>query len=362
MRPQHHICSIAKMRDQDDEYDTRRDYRAPYTSHRPIPTIQQYRNEKEARRTGPDAISGDAPPGVDDREDDPSAPYLDSASGDNKGNNANPSGEDDQQNEQAGTGAALTEDTSEARAGGLTPKQKRKAIGKRKDERAERVVTDPITHLPARIHDLQSSDLRAVPENEPPPGSNLRTATGLSNKSKSDSQLASEEDENHQSHKAMQNLFPTPSYDRVRSGLARIYSSAIAVALVSAFAICIFLYALEKLLFGKGPTQVFVSEQNTITYTFGAAMALGAIGLLAIAILIIRKWTEHQVQSLWDNEVWEAERERGKNRSQENQTPEWLNSILHSIWPLVNPDLFKGLSDTLEVSKTPCLASFPPIQ
>ena len=38
----------------------------------------------------------------------------------------------------------------------------------------------------------------------------------------------------------------------------------------------------------------------------------------------------------------------GKDKSTPPETPMWLNSLFESIWPLVNPDLFIALADTLE--------------
>jgi hypothetical protein len=40
-----------------------------------------------------------------------------------------------------------------------------------------------------------------------------------------------------------------------------------------------------------------------------------------------------------------------KNRTEQNRQPEstqWLNSLLSSVWPLVNPELFTSLADMLK--------------
>jgi Ca2+-dependent lipid-binding protein len=36
-------------------------------------------------------------------------------------------------------------------------------------------------------------------------------------------------------------------------------------------------------------------------------------------------------------------------KTQTAESTQWLNSIMSSIWPLVNPDLFNSITDTLEV-------------
>ena len=32
------------------------------------------------------------------------------------------------------------------------------------------------------------------------------------------------------------------------------------------------------------------------------------------------------------------------------ESMEWFNAIASTVWPLINPDLFSGLVDTIEVS------------
>lgn len=53
-----------------------------------------------------------------------------------------------------------------------------------------------------------------------------------------------------------------------------------------------------------------------------------------------------------DNELWEANRD-DQNGNTANRNPDaesviWLNSLLAAVWPLVNPDLFTSVADTLE--------------
>lgn len=86
------------------------------------------------------------------------------------------------------------EDTSELNTASNT-KDKRKTLKKRKDEGNERVVTDPVTHLPVKIHDFTSKALEKVAKNDPAYGTTPRTASGLSNKEKSSDQLKSELEE-----------------------------------------------------------------------------------------------------------------------------------------------------------------------
>ena len=47
---------------------------------------------------------------------------------------------------------------------------------------------------------------------------------------------------------------------------------------------------------------------------------------------------------------WQAARaqERATAESPMPESTQWLNSLLSSVWPLINPDLFTSLADTLE--------------
>lgn len=206
----------------DDAEESRRRYKAPYTGHHPIPTIQKYREEKTRR----EQESGGGGDEVDDgqskterakdaynnwrSEDDDNIEKdgkheqeyeLQQEGGADRGKDGNEHDEDDAEGEQ--------KDTTEHNSS-LSPKQKRKGMKKRKEERAEREVTDPVTHLPVTIHDFTSAGLKELDENDPPSGTTARTATGVSNMSKSDSQLREEHEDMEEGGKAMQSLFPPP--------------------------------------------------------------------------------------------------------------------------------------------------------
>ena len=58
----------------------------------------------------------------------------------------------------------------------------------------------------------------------------------------------------------------------------------------------------------------------------------------------IRGWLGKKIQAIWEDEVWDSARQQENETQQSNdKMPEsvaWLNSLLASIWPLINPDLF----------------------
>ena len=82
---------------------------------------------------------------------------------------------------------------------------------KRKGDRAEREVMDPVMHLPVIIHDFTAEDLKMTPENGPPAGTEPRSVTGSDAKNKKVRQLRDEQSEVQEAHEAMEMLFPPRS-------------------------------------------------------------------------------------------------------------------------------------------------------
>jgi Ca2+-dependent lipid-binding protein len=75
------------------------------------------------------------------------------------------------------------------------------------------------------------------------------------------------------------------------------------------------------------------------------------LGVAAGVSLFMRQYTHNRIKNVWDVEVWQAERKRGQKlaKSQTAESAQWLNSMFSSVWPLINPDLFTSIADTLEV-------------
>lgn len=358
----------------DEEQDQRR-YQAPKSSHHPIPTVQQYHREKEDRQAYANTHNNYSQPrnSTDEEESkDPANRYLfddeqhgSDSSADNGTNSAmqhihagldkskhlgqkilgrsskNDSNADNDNQDTA-------EDTSQAVAGSMDPKARRKGMQKRKGERAEREVTDPVTHLPVRIHDLTGSDLKKIPENDPPPGCEDRTATGLSNKSKSDEQLDKEEMEMRVYHQSMENHFPPPEFDAIRRELASLQTLGLTIGLVSIISVALILLAVERLILSNPNSDISKNRFSIGRLSGGFVLICMSIAALSSVVLGVRRWMDHQIHSLWEEELWHSSKREDKEMGHTEETTHWLNSMLSSIWPLVNPDLFISLADTLE--------------
>ncbi|KAE8444083.1 hypothetical protein EG329_000865 [Mollisiaceae sp. DMI_Dod_QoI] len=389
-----------------DEEAARRDYRAPYSHKHPIPTIQRYRehrnqldgqqNQAEAsQHTEEDdtrakrafnsvkAIiknedkkdpAGDAYPtsnqntedaGRDPSQHDSTIPGVPSASddkgeldeqSDNQDGPVNQSGHDDN-----GKNRQQNQSATEKVHGHTDPKQKRKEMKHNKPNDGGREVTDPITHLPLVIRDSTAKDLRRAPENEPAPGHQKKTSTDLSGTSKSSSQLSLEEKVLQENYDGMQKMFPPPSYDDARDELARTYQSALVVGLsvilVLSTVIILLLVYMESLSYRHMQPPISTQKEpqdrhlNRLYITMATVTAI-ASGITFLTIIQIRGWLGNKVKGIWEDEVWDAARLEEHNSNQSNERlPEsvaWMNSLLASVWPLINPDLFASLVDMLE--------------
>jgi hypothetical protein len=205
-----------------------------------------------------------------------------------------------------------------------------------------REVTDPVTHLPLVIYDATSKDLKSTRENLPQSGTTQRTLTGLSAARKEQDQLDDEKDELQRVHDGTQKLFPPPSYEEAREELIRMHRLGFTVGLSLVAVAAVFAIV---------SAQLFANSESRWRSPIVVA-ALIAAGCSILAIQFVQKWMAKKVHDLWEDQVWDASREREEETHQGDEIiPEsvaWMNSLLSSIWPLINPDLFTSLADMLE--------------
>lgn len=378
-----------------DEEAARRDYKAPYSHNHPIPTIQRYREHRneldEQYKEAEDAQHSEEDDSRakrafnsvkaivknEDKEHTAGDPYPTSNRNTDEDKNAPgehdsgipdvPSADDgqhqsDQQNEDKKPGNNGQEQSATEKAAGHTdPKQKRKEMKHNKRDDGGREVTDPVTHLPLVIRDSTTKDLKRAPENEPAPGSTKKTVTGLSGASKSSSQLELEEKELQENYDGMRKMFPPPAFDDARAELVRTYQLALTAALsiiVALSAGIIFLLIFvgwssgNNLPEAKWWPKTKLGDHSDQVYI--ALMILtGVASVIAVGVIIqIRGWLGKKVEGIWEDEVWDAARvEEEKSNQSNDRLPEsvaWMNSLLSSVWPLINPDLFASLVDMLE--------------
>lgn len=345
----------------------RKNYKKPHNAHNPIPTISKYREEKQKRQEqygqpeqGNEVSTreriGDAfdvfKHGRENEEQAGDAGHYqainknliqDEPEAEDHAGEVQQSSKQSQglpQNNDADDGM---EDTTEGHLQkSQDPKKARKEMKKFNADGTEREVTDPITHLPVRIHDFTDHDLKTTAKNPPPFGSEPRTMTGMDGVNKSDEHLEEEEQESRDAHTAMQVLFPPPDFDRTRAEITNVYMQAVTVGLA---AVAVSLMTVNALFW---PTR---HATGWTRQAFKAAELSTMAAVSAAIILFMRQWSENKIKNVWDVEVWQAERGRGQKlaKSRTAESTQWLNSLFASVWPLINPDLFMSISDTLEV-------------
>lgn len=388
-----------------DEEASRRNYKAPYSHNHPIPTIQRYQEHRDelsgqqkqaedAQHTEEDdsrmkrafnAVNTIFKDG--DKKQRPGDPYPtanrnteevckqpggEHDSGIPRGPSTN-DGQDQSDKEDIGNSGSAKENgggnnrrkaqgqsAAEKAAGRMDPKDKRKDMKRNKRDDGGRVVTDPVTHLPLVIRDSTEKDMRRAPPNEPAPGTKT-TVTRLSGASKPSSQLEEEKGELQENYDGIKKVFSPPAYDDVKAELERTYQLALTVGIgvvvvLATFVVLIFLVTDSRFSTGSKLSnswlkareedqlrRIFMPLVITMTLAFGIGFAL---------IVGIRGWLGKKVQDIWDDEVWDAARsEEQELNNTDGRLPEstaWLNGLLASVWPLINPDLFASIVDMLE--------------
>lgn len=324
-------------------------YRPPHTDRHQIPTISKYRAEKQARRDAAQQYEGQHAAHAE-----PDA----SREGDGDRNATGPNGDTEGVAEQPNDRQLPTDDaqpaidTSEADAAATDPRARRKELKHRKDERAEREVTDPVTHLPIKIHDFTSHALKEVPENDDPWGSTARTSTGASNQRKSARQLHDEIKDLQAGHDSMRALFPPPQFDVMKRELARINKLGITAGLVGSAVVFLVAGGIERFLDGHALSNALAARLRApgwlvylAFWLVSASCTLAAITALAFGV---RDWVGRRIESLWEDQIWDEQRSVTRSDNYSTETVAWLNALLGSVWPLINPDLFISLADTLE--------------
>ena len=361
-----------------DENASSRTSQAPYTERHPIPTISRYHDRKQERQEDSEAtvpqpnIENEAPKTgedhglldstkrflhldghVNDKMINEQHPYnsynrnVDGNPPDSEAKNDHRDSISREDEDQDGSEESSTlKDTSEAVDNTLDPRQKRKNMKHMKRDHAPREVTDPVTHLKVMVHDTTNKELRTVPENEPPPGSNHRSATSASAGSKTKSELEQERQEQEGVHQQMEKLFPPPSFAATKEDIASVYSLAFTMGTGSLLITAFVLLVGSHLISGRDDIQrswLPTLLLSSLLLVFGVVVGGGIIWG-------IRSWLIHRINDIWDEEVWDSARKQ-EQETVNSPTPEstqWLNSLLSSVWPLINPELFTSLADTLE--------------
>lgn len=368
-------------------------YGGPYTTSHPVPTIQKYRAERHEREdnvkkqddgyaeNGEEEQQGtfqqaenalkkmvgrsqvehapgdpypsenrnartesDQPPPVPDKEEkDQSQPPQAPPKDDDKGSQQDGDQKNGEKEQTASQAAASSDD----------PRQKRKAMKHMKRDEGGREVTDPVTHLPIVIQDATAKDLMKAPQNEASAGSLHETQTGLSAASKSESQLDDERQQAQAGHTEMKKLFPPPNFDDTQLELMKTYQFAVAVG-IGSVVVCATLVLVAGQLLSLRDSRAQDGSSDTWKRIFipGTMMVILSATFGGLIIWGVEGWVRKRVEEIWEDEVWNAARTSETQEIEHHdklpESTQWLNALLASVWPLINPDLFTSLADMLE--------------
>ncbi|KAI3329888.1 hypothetical protein F4824DRAFT_370173 [Ustulina deusta] len=249
-------------------------------------------------------------------------------------------------------GNAGEKSATETVAGTSDPREKRKAMKKKKRHGEGRQVTDPVTHLPIIIHDQTEKDLDSVPENEPESGTHHTTATGPWGASKSEEKLQTEQETIQRVHNGMRRVFPPPDFETTRQELATVYQQAVYAGLSIIGLLVVFFFILPTPFSHHGGSRLS-DVNNRWLPPWPKLLSLTLfLGLGATTVLGMGKWVNRKTSEIFDDETWDAahraEQAIVENDEELPESVHWLNSFISSIWPLVNPDLFASLVDQIE--------------
>lgn len=394
----------------DDDFEdrgARRAHGGPYTAKHPVPTVKGYREHRaeikqqegleNTVQDQPDADSNlneppsrtrrayDAVKAISRNEDQqqgiqegdpypttnrnyPDAPVEDPATreqgvygGEQDNNTQDENAQQAQKNQKQQQDKSATETVAST----VNPKEKRKVMKKQQPQGHGREVTDPVTHLPIKIHDMTDKNLSSVSANYPAVGSNHRTFTGPEAANKSDDHLQDETFEVGEAHQGMHKLFPPPNFEETKRQMMNTYRQALTAGLTGVSVVGILgLGCISLLGFGsRSRTKTgesdgwFSSGQQSKTSVVLSCLSLLIFISLAGAgtyalIQGVSGWLEKRISSIFEEETWAADRHAEKSVNKHGaplpESAAWLNGLLASVWPLINPDLFASIADMLE--------------
>ncbi|KAL8941583.1 MAG: hypothetical protein Q9211_001766 [Gyalolechia sp. 1 TL-2023] len=342
-------------------------YKEPYSSRRPVPNIQDYEEAIQVR--GKDAPHEQQGGGISDdkvgiletamkrlvhpqQEADSSSITRRLYEGQNRNCKKSCSdqhgystplastGEEPSQHAVSLNGTKVVGGHPRSMAMNDSPQQRDEYGGIVQGGNQGRWVTDPVTHLPIYIHDSTSTELKSLPKGE-------ELADSLRNNSEDDHR-SQDVGKEQAAHHGMESLFPPPSYTTTGKQLAGIVKTALTAGLSFLLGIMLLLLLTSHLCSADSESLRFISLTSFSLSTI--ALLLGGVILGVLVLLGLRIWAEKKFLAVWENGIWDAARTRETEESSSSvpESVQWLNSLLTSVWPLVNPELFTSLADTVE--------------
>lgn len=323
---------------------------APYTAKHPVPTVQEYRQHQAQAAERTQEQPHDRYPEPDEKHDNAPAEAISAEEEKNEDSPYPSTNRNWADRPQLETPDQRDADLRSAPPSGLLPSYWRdKNMRKRKTIRhdAGYEVTDPVTHLPITAHDMTDKELDATRENEPAPGSTARSSTKSDNGDKFKRKLDDDREELGRGHRGMRKMFPPPAGQALEEELVALHNRAVMIGLAGVVAIVVSGVAMAMAAQGRPGSWL-----GFWSWLVPTAILSGTAAAVYFHHTQSSGWLEKKVSDIFKDETWIAARqEEEKINQSEAELPEsvaWMNSMMSSVWPLINPDLFTSLADTLE--------------
>ncbi|RDB18391.1 hypothetical protein Hypma_000357 [Hypsizygus marmoreus] len=203
------------------------------------------------------------------------------------------------------------------------------------ENRNEREVTDPITHLPLVIHDHLSVEIEQIPvhpangEDKDSPSHHEENEEGVFKQR----HVTMEEMVDHETHR--------PRWHSDNEGKMKIRLAIIAAgaAALGGPVGLLLLWFWSKLL-GR-------SSFGWVELLFGTVGSLGIAVGVGACVIHFGSMEPPKDAANYSEETSEKFSRQGQD-DESPESAEWLNTLLHSLWPIVNPALFASVADMLE--------------
>ncbi|ESK94680.1 meiotically up-regulated 190 protein [Moniliophthora roreri MCA 2997] len=207
----------------------------------------------------------------------------------------------------------------------------------------EREVTDPVTHLPIKIHDTTSVELEQIP---PPSSSEVKAAED-------------KQEDTQKHHDGMEDVVKEEMskgwWEDVNTERRKRTQAAVIAAVGAAVGGTLSL-SLSRLLGSLfGVTGGFIWTDLLIGSVGSFALALGIGG----TVFYWGQYEKTKDKLVPRKKEQTVEKQWSRNPAQKHpETASWLNSFLDALWPIVNPSLFTALADMLEDALQASLPKF----
>lgn len=148
----------------------------------------------------------------------------------------------------------------------------------------------------------------------------------------------------------MRAMFPPPAYTDFKHEIADIHKTGLTAGLAGMAVVFLSSLVAQRVLTSKILSHSDSGDSTLMVIALWSVIAAVSVAAIWALITGVRQWVQNSVEAIWEDEVWECHRESEEQKARANETESvtWLNSLLSSVWPLVNPDLFTSLADTLE--------------